>query len=263
VPPGTKDLYQILGVKETATADEIKKAYRTLAKTHHPDRTGGDKSKEARFKDITAAYEILSDPKKREQYDQLRRAGPFVGGPGGARGVPFDFGGFGGAGFDDLFSQIFGGAGGATRGGGRTRVVFSQGIGDEETLFEAEPRRRGRSRRAAPVAPAEIHVHTPDGHVLTQRGDDLYFDLEVTLDEAVLGAKVPVPTLEGTVSVTIPPATSSGQKLRLRGRGAHRHDGTRGDEYAVVRIVLPDSIDDRGRELIREFARRHPAKPRR
>jgi DnaJ-class molecular chaperone len=99
--------------------------------------------------------------------------------------------------------------------------------------------------------------------VLTQRGDDLYHDLDVSLDEAVLGAKVPVPTPDGMVTLTIPPGTSSGKKLRLRGKGAHRDDGTRGDEYAVVRIVLPESVDERGRELIREFVRRHPVKIRR
>jgi curved DNA-binding protein len=257
-----KDLYKLLGVKEDATADEIKRAYRDLAKTHHPDRTGGDKAKEARFKDITAAHEILSDPKKRAQYDEIRRGGPFV----GAQGQPFDFGGFGGgrgaAGLDDLFSQIFGGAGGArgAPGGGRTRVVFTHGFGDELPFEEPRPRRRARR---APAEPAETQVRTPDGHVLTRRGDDLYHDLDVSIDEAALGAKVPVPTPDGTVTLTIPPATSSGKKLRLRGKGAVRPDGTRGDEYAVVRIVLPESIDERGRELIREFARRNPVKIRR
>src|SRR5688572_9019758 len=115
MPREDKDLYKILGVAENASASDIKKAYRDLAKRNHPDRTGGDKSKEQRFKEISAAYEVLSDPKKRQQYDLMRRGG----------GMP-DMSAFSGIdGIEDLFASIFGNMNaGAGRGGQRQRVVF-------------------------------------------------------------------------------------------------------------------------------------------
>ena len=254
----TKDLYDILGVKETASADEIKKAYRTLAKKYHPDRTGGDKSKEARFKDISAAYDILSDETKRRRYDEMKRA-PYGGvasevefedlfgganGGGSAGGFSFNFGGGGGGGFADLFGQMFREAArqqSAPRG--RTRVVFEQG---------------GRAPSWAQAPAAEEEIRTRGGHVFTRRGNDVYLDCPITVEEAVNGAKVDVPTLSGRVTVTVPPGSSSGRKLRLRGKGL---DG--GDEYVVLQIVVPEQADERARELIREFSRRAPVKPRR
>jgi DnaJ-class molecular chaperone len=244
-----KDLYKILGVKEDANADEIKKSYRDLAKKLHPDRTGGDKSKEVRFKEISAAYEVLSDPKRREQYDLMRRGG-FRTGPGGAP----DFSAFEGIdGIEELFGSIFGGRGGGR--GGRSRVVYEtrpfSGFGgfQEQASDTARPR---------PVAVDEI-IRTRDGHEVTRRGDDVYSDVEITIDEAVLGAKVEVPTLEGRVTITVPPGTSSGKKLRLRGKGP----SGRGDHYVSVKIVVPERVDERAEELIREFAARAPARPKR
>jgi DnaJ-class molecular chaperone len=261
-----KDHYATLGVKETATTEEIKRAYRELAKTHHPDRTGGDKKKEARFKEISAAYEVLSDPRKRDEYDTMRRYGA-----GG--GSPFDVGdvaGFQGIGLDDLFAQFFGGRSGM--GGTRVHVSYGDASGD---VFEGFTRGRGgtkarstRTRKQAapkppPQATIDEHVGTPTGQMLLKRGDDLFFDLDVTIEEAVLGAKVQVPTTDGTVTLGVPPGTSSGQKLRLRGKGAHRDDGGRGDQYVVIRIVVPPEVDDRAKELLREFAKRAPTKLRR
>jgi DnaJ-class molecular chaperone len=252
-----KDLYDILGVKDSASDDEIKKSYRSLAKKYHPDATGGDKSKEARFKDISAAYEILSDPKKREQYDMMRRGGFDFGDVASAQGgVPFDFGafqgGFGGAaGFDDLFGQIFGAARarGATGGGGggRPRVVFERGFGERPRHHE----------------PLEEAVRDGEGNVYTRRGDDLFHDVEVTFEEAALGAKIGVPTPDGRVTVTLPPGSSSGRRLRLRGKGGPLGDGTRGDLYAVVKILVPEKVDEKTADLIRELSRRAPVKPRR
>lgn len=260
-----KDLYEILGVGEKASADEIKKAYRGLAKKYHPDRTGGDKSKETRFKEASAAYEVLSDPRRREQYDLMRRGG-FQGGPGG---MP-DFSAFEGIdGIEDLLGGIFGGAfrnaaGGAGRSG---RVVvesrpFSGGgasFGGFEDLFGGL-RGGGQAQQQRPAPPpAETTVRTADGVELVRKGDDLHGEVEIGIDEAVLGGKVPVSTMDGRLTLTIPPGTSSGKKLRLRGRGVLG----RGDHYVTVKIVVPDKVDGRAEELIREFAVRAPARLRR
>jgi DnaJ-class molecular chaperone len=264
--PPQKDLYSILGVKESASEDEIKKAYRDAAKKFHPDKTGGDKGKEVKFKDMSAAYEVLSDPKKRAQYDAMRR-GPFAGGggdgsafSGGFEGFPpGSVGGMGGAGLEDILSQMFGGnfagaAGGGSGRGSTRRVIFEQDGG-----------RRGRRVHVSPEdvgggAPPNVEqvLRTPDGHEFVRRGEDLYIDLPLSIEEAVNGAKVDVPTLTGHVKLTIPPGTSSGKKLRLRGKG---YNGE-GDQYVVTQIVVPESIDDKAREALKEFTKRAPIKPR-
>lgn len=261
----TKDLYTILGVKESASEDEIKKAYRELAKKNHPDKTGGDKSKESRFKDISSAYEVLSDPKKRAQYDAMKRGGmPFGGGHGdgsafggGFEGFPpGSVGGMGGAGLEDILSQMFGGSfGGAAgpTGRGSTRRV----------IFEQDVPRGGRRRHPAPEPPApppnvEQVLRTADGTEFVRRGDDLFIDVVLSIDEAVNGAKVDVPTLAGSVKLTIPAGTSSGKKLRLRGKG---YNGE-GDLYVVTQIQVPQEIDDKARDALKEFTKRAPVKPR-
>jgi DnaJ-class molecular chaperone len=232
-----KDLYKLLGVAENASADEIKKAYRELAKKYHPDRTGGDKPKEHKFKEINAAYEVLSDPKRRQQYDAMRHGG-FAGGPA-------DFSAFSGIeGIEDLLGQIFGGFGGGGFGRGG-RVVYETrpfgGFQGGGVGFEPPPRVRQN--------PTQSYDRTSD--------------VEVSIEEAVLGAKVDVPTADGRVTITIPPGTSSGQRLRLRGKGEKRPDGSRGDQYLSVRIVVPEKVDGRAAELIREFSRRAPVRPKR
>jgi DnaJ-class molecular chaperone len=260
----TKDLYTILGVKESASEDEIKKAYRELAKKNHPDKTGGDKGKESKFKDISSAYEVLSDSKKRAQYDAMRRGGVFGGnGDGSAFGGGFEgfppgsVGGMGGAGLEDLLSQMFGGNFGAAAGpagrGSTRRVIFEQDM----------PRggRRGRAPAHEPAGPppnVEQVLRTADGTEFVRRGDDLFIDVVLSIDEAVNGAKVDVPTLAGSVKLTIPAGTSSGKKLRLRGKGF----GGEGDLYVVTQIQVPQEIDDKAREALKEFTRRAPVKPR-
>src|SRR5687768_7888954 len=215
MPREDKDLYKILGVAENASASDIKKAYRDLAKRNHPDRTGGDKSKEQRFKEITAAYEVLSDPKKREQYDLMRRGG----------GMP-DMSAFSGIdGIEELFASMFGGMnmGGAGRRGG-SRVVFEtrpfSGFGGSGGSGFG-----GFDFGGAPAAkPAEEVLRTRDGREVVRRGDDVHGDLEVSIDEAVLGTRAEVSTLDGRVTVTLPPGTSSGKRLRLRGKGPGGRD---------------------------------------
>jgi molecular chaperone DnaJ len=228
-----KDLYKLLGVAEDAAPDQIKKAYRDLAKKYHPDRTGGDKAKEARFKEMNAAYEVLSDPKRRSQYDAMRR--------GGAAGG--DFSAFSGIdGIEDLLGQVFGGFGGRGGGGGRVRYETRPYGGDPFGGFGFQP--PPRPPRAAPSY-------------------DQHADVEVSIEEAVLGARIDAATADGRVTITIPAGTSSGQKLRLRGKGAQRPDGSRGDHYLTVRIVVPTGVAGRAADLIREFSRQAPVRPKR
>jgi DnaJ-class molecular chaperone len=298
-----KDLYKILGVTEESDAAAIKKAYRKLAKENHPDRTGGDKRKTERFKEISDAYEVLGDEGKRREYDRLRQA------PVGADGMP--------QGFDpESFAQVFGGGGGF-RGGGNVHVSSDVGdLGDLfSTLFGAQAggRRarvpRGRDmlarlelsfREAARggrrtvrlgsgstvdvAVPAGVEtgaslrlrgqggkapaggqagdllmelVVTPDPH-LRREGDDVVLDLPLTIAEASLGTKVDVPTVDGSVRLTIPAGTSCGAKLRLRGKGIERTPGARGDQICEVHVVVPKiAADDKEtRHLVEELDRR-------
>jgi DnaJ-class molecular chaperone len=316
-----KNLYQVIGVAENASAIDIKRAYRRLAKDFHPDVTGGDKTKEARFKEITAAYEVLGDEKKRADYDQKRKnpwanASPFAGGgfPGagaraaGPRGrrVDMDFRDLtdlfnkagsagagestGGGGFGDLFSELFRGGSSASRSAGPKRqgldvqshievdfataalggevpvvsdgkhwnVKVPPGIESGQTI-----RLTGKGQPGgvgAPPGDLLLAVTVRPHPQLRRRGDDLEVDVPIGIDQAVLGAKVDVPTIEGHAQVTIPAGTSSGLRLRLRGKGVRKKapvDGepdTRGDQYAIIQIAVPKDLPPRARELIEEFA---------
>lgn len=293
-----RDPYEVLGVSRTATADEIKKAYRKLAHRYHPDRNPGDKEAEEKFKEVQNAYDILSDPAKRANYDRF-------GSPDGAKGSGFGgFSGFGGnmsaEDLQDLLRQMgfgFGGAGGGfgfdfgmPTAGGRTRRqqrvqwTEAEDVERDITIPFLTAARGGKIDLL--VDGHEISVNIPagakDGQVLRLKGvlgdgaslklrlkvephpyfrrdgDDLLVDVPVTLAEAVLGGKVDVPMLDGTtVSVNVPPGTSSGAKLRLKRQGI-----AGGDLYVVVKIVVPKNIDSRSRELIEEFARLNPQDPR-
>jgi DnaJ-class molecular chaperone len=223
-----QDFYKTLGVSEKASAAEIKKAYRKLAKKYHPDANAGDKGKEAKFKEVSEAYETLGDEKRRAQYDEIR-SNPFAGGgmPGGAR--PGAGGGFpGGAqGFDinDLFSQ-FGGRG---AGGGGRVYTYSQGgapnegspdmggLGDIFEMFRGQQQQQqqgGARQRQQP-----------------RRGQDVVAKLEIELTDAALGAEKTV-TVEGKqLKIKIPAGVVSGKTIRLAGQGepAPVKGGTPGD----------------------------------
>lgn len=237
------DYYKALGVAPTATADEIKKAWRKLAKQYHPDSTGGDAKKAARFKTMSAAYEVIGDEKKRAQYDQLRRAGYNQGGGRGARpGAGFGGfggtgpGGFGGAGnidINDLFGMFSGGMPG--RGGVRVES-FSHDMDD--------------------APPRETTVRASDGSLLTRKGNDYYSDVRIPFDHAMLGTVVSIATADGRVSAKIPPGTGSGKKLRLKGKGPHG-----GDHFVTVHIDVPRELDTEGQRLVGQLAA-HLAKSR-
>ena len=240
--PGV-DYYKALGVPQSASAEEIKRAYRKLAKANHPDSTGGDKAKESRFKDISNAYDVLGDAKKRAMYDEIRANGglprAFPGGgytyssQGGGPGV-FDLG--------DLFTQFF-----SNQRGGRVRVDHV----DLDDRSRARPRRRD-----AQDAEFEQTVKASDGSWLRVDGNDVSSDIRIAFDRAILGTVATVATIDGKAEVKIPPGTSSGKKLRLRGKGMPDHAGGYGDHYVTVQIDVPHELDDEARKLLGQLATR-------
>jgi len=228
------DYYKALGVAEKSNADEIKKAYRKLAKAYHPDSTGGDKAKESRFKDISNAYDVLGDAKKRALYDQIRAGGGTPGFPGtyttqGPGPGVFDLG--------DLFSQFFSSSPSSGRGGRRVRV--------EQV-----------DARDATDAEFEQKVKASDGTWLTVQGADVHSDVRITFDRAILGTVATVATIDGKAEVKVPPGTSSGKKLRLRGKGVGDRAGRTGDHYVTVQIDVPGDLDDDAKKQLVQLVSR-------
>ncbi len=304
------DYYKTMGVSKSATADEIRKAYKKLSKKYHPD-ANKDKDAPENFKQVQEAYDVLHDSAKREQYD---RFGQVLPGGNGPQGQPFNWGRAGqpGAGpidLGDLFGggqvdleQILGGAFGG--GGGRRQTRRSARRGDDveveiEIPFQiAVNGGKHDLKLDRGGVPEELAIKIPTGvetgsvirlagqghpganggpagdlmvrirvalHPLFRReGSNLLIDLPVTITEAALGAKVEVPTLsEGLVVITIPPGTSSGAKLRLRGKGAiDRQTKERGDQFVVVKIMVPRKPGERAKELLTELAQVEPQDPR-
>ena len=238
------DYYKALGLPRTATADEIKRAYRKLAKANHPDSTGGDKAKESRFKDISNAYDVLGDAKKRALYDEIRANGGMPRGfPGG---VTYTTQGPGPGVFDlgDLFGQFFSG----NARGGRGQV---------DHMDFGDPRPRGaRRRRDAQDAEFEQKVKASDGTWLRVDGSDVASDVRISFDRAILGTVATVPTIDGKAEVKIPPGTSSGKRLRLRGKGMPDHTGGAGDHYVTVQIDVPNELDEEAKKALVQLVTR-------
>jgi len=293
-----KDPYEVLGVKKTATQDEIKKAYRKLAKTLHPDLHPGDAGKKAEFQAVAAANDLLSDPEKRRRFDagEIDASGherperqfyhQYADQEAGRRYDPrADMGGFQDA--SDLFSDLFGrgraGGGGQYRQGVHARgqdaryhlevdfldaargtkrsvtmpdgktieITIPPGLKDGQTL-----RLRGKGGPGlgdGPAGDALVTIAVRPHSVFERDGDDIEVELPVTFDEAVLGAKVDVPTISGTVSMTIPKGVSSGHRLRLKGKGIKAGTAPAGNQYVRLRIVLPDRITDEMTDLARRW----------
>lgn len=284
-----RDYYQILGVSKSAPADEIKKAYRKLAKQYHPDANQDDPSAQAKFSEITEAYDVLSDSDKRAKYDQYGQHWNKVQGGGGGGGGFNPFGGGGGRGggggaagldIEDLLGGMFGGGGGRGGnpfGGGRRaqptkgsnieteiRVPFQMGVNGGEYELTVQNERLtvkvpagmddgGKIRLAGQGNPGSagpgdliVTVRVSAHPWFRKEGSNLLVDVPITPLEAVLGAKVDVPTLtDGTIVMTIPPGTNSGAKLRLRGKGSvDRKTKQQGDQLVVTKIVSPKEIPE-------------------
>ncbi|MDX1541188.1 MAG: J domain-containing protein [Geminicoccaceae bacterium] len=320
------DPYRILNLRRDASAAEIKSAYRRLAKELHPDRNPGDQRAEQRFREVGQAYEILSDPEKRQAFDR-----GLIDGDGKPRaGFNFGFGGGGGgdargrSGFESIFEKAFGGgfswgpgAGGAAgqqdlnsafeellkgrqsgrpgggagnrtlRGadlrsrvevdfmtaarGGRERVTLKNGRVLEVDLppgtHEGQVLRlRGQghpSPSGGPAGDALVEIRIRPHPRFRRSGHDLHVDLPVSLSEALLGAKVKVPTIDGAVRVSIAPGANSGQTLRLRGKGLAHGNGSRGDQLVRLVVMLPDATDRQALNALRRVAEEHPYEVRR
>lgn len=285
----TDDPYKVLGVPKTATQDEIKKAYRKLAKKLHPDIHPNDKGKQAEFQAVAAANDLLGDPEKRRRFDagEIDASGQeradrqyyhqYAGQDAGRRYDPgANMGGFD---EEDLFAELFGrrqratGAGGgfrqefnargpdsrynlevdfmdAARGtkrsvtmpdGNGIEISIPAGLRDGQTL-----RLRGKGQPGfgqGPAGDALVTVSVRAHPVFSRDGDNILMELPITLDEAVLGAKVEVPTISGAVSMTIPKGASSGHRLRLKGKGFPTGKGAAGDQFVTLKIVLPKKMD--------------------
>src|SRR5215510_4443940 len=379
-----QDYYEVLGIKRDAKPEEIKKAYRRLARKYHPDVNPGDKAAEERFKLTSEAHDVLSDPKKRSVYDRfgqysenLADAASRGAGPSSGRPSPgFDFSGFdwgggstgtsgstGGSSFRDIFADLFGssagkekepprpqpqrgadiemplalsfeeairglttnitvnrseqcsrcngagdtggpvvvcptckGSGQVQRAGGRLR--FTQECPDcggtgrrrspcslckgKGTLPKTEtvkvripagvetgsrvkiPGKGEGGRLGAPAGDLYIITNVGQHKYFTRKGDNIYVTVPISVPEAALGAKIEVPTVEGKSQLRIPPGTQSGQKFRLRDRGAPslRNPGARGDQFVEVQVTLPKVISEETKELLRQYSKMNAENPR-
>lgn len=300
------DLYEILGVPKRASEEEIRQAFRKLAKENHPDLNPGNTAAAERFKKISAANEILSDPVRRRQYDagEIDASGEARRAPFGARTrTRTNAGTFDDLGFSDIFADVFGGRGGANpfsggaagagrnprgftaRGqdlrytleidfleaitgakkrvtlpeGGTLDLTVPEGVSDGQVL-----RLKGRGA-SAPVGgeagDALVEIKVKAHAQFKRQGDDILIEVPISIDEAVLGAKIEVPTPTGRVQLSIPKGTSSGKTFRLKGKGARNKTGAYGDELVSVRIVLPDDIDDSLSYFFSEWRQKHPYDP--
>lgn len=282
-----KDLYQILGVAKSANSHDIKKAYRALARELHPDKNKGDKVREEKFKAVSEANDVLSDEKKRAEYDDARaryERGGFrapQGGAGGAGGAGNFEDVFGGGSPQDIFSNLFGGRRGPRRGQDlqtESTISFRESIfgttlelrltaanGTPQNISARVPAGvtdGGKIRLKGKGAPGEggpgdlfINLHVTPHPLFTHVGNNLTITLPVTFVEAALGADIKVPTLTGEeVTVRISPGTPSGRVLRVKGRGVQSTDGA-GDLLVTVDVQVPRRVDDVARQALEEFAK--------
>lgn len=303
------DPYSVLGVSRTATDDEIRRAYRKLAKELHPDLNPGNPAAVERFKKVTAANDIVGDAEKRKQYDrgEIDASGEqrrhYRTNAGGARGRAYT--GAGGrdpfSSFSDIFGDVFGegGLGPRARGGGpaggmggfpgrgqdvrytlevdfleaaagaKKRVTLPDGGVLDLTVPEGVDdgkvlRLRGKGgpgHGGGEAGDALVEIRVRPHPQFKRQGTDIQLDVPITIDEAVLGAKVEVPTISGRVTLTIPKGTSSGKVFRLKGKGVKGAGGGSGDQLVTVRIVLPAHVDAELSYFLSEWRQKHAYDP--
>ena len=324
-----KDYYQILGVSRNASEKEIKQAYRRLARKHHPDINPGDKSAEAKFKEMNAAYEVLSNPEKRKKYDQFGEqweyADQFAKSGGQERvrwdfdrgGTSFEYGDM--SGFGDIFSSLFGdsGIGSRTKGGSRRgqdmespiEVTLEEAYHSSTRLMQLQTQEpctacggTGRvGNRVCTICggagvklnPRRLEVKIPAGvkdgsririageggpglasgkkgdlylvvkvlpHKLFERkGDDLYTEVPVPLATAILGGEVKLPTLNGNISLKIPPETQNGKVFRLAGKGMPQLGNNKyGNMFAKLKVTLPTNLTEEEKKLFEKLRSLRP-----
>ena len=266
-----KDYYAILGVDKKADGATIKKKYRQLARELHPDKTKGDRKLEDRFKEVSEAYDILSDDKKRAEYDQARemfKSGAFKQGANQFSGDFSDL--FNGGG--DIFSQIFGGRRGPRKG---ADVQASITLSFRDSIFGKEVdlkpnltvripagisdggkvRVKGRGEPGE-AGPGDLYVvvNVVPHPVFTRKGENIHLTVPVTFSEAALGADIPVPTLEGDeVKVRIAPGTPNGKTFRVKGRGVKKGINA-GDLMVSIEVQVPQRVDGNAKKALEDFA---------
>ena len=276
-----KDLYKILGVSKNDKPDAVKKAYRKLAKDLHPDKTKGDKKLEDRFKEVSEAYEVLSDDKKRAEYDEMRDAYKSGRIPQGGPQSGYQSSGnfqdiFGGGDPNDIFSTLFGGG---RRGPSKGQDLQTETtISFRDSIFGREINLRLSDQTVTTRVPAGIKdgakiklkgrgapgqggpgdlfitINVTKHPVYTRDGDNLLMTLPVTFDEAALGADIAVPTLQGEeVKVRLAPGTNNGKVLRLKGRGVTRNHAS-GDLLITIEVTVPQRLDAKAKKALEEFA---------
>lgn len=281
-----KDYYSVLGVSKNASVDEIKKAYRKLALQYHPDRNK-DKASEEKFKEVTKAYEILSDSSKRQTYDQFGEAafqqgGPGAGGPFGGFGTQngrygpftytyttsgnqagFDFGGFSDP--FEIFEQFFGGANPFQRAQRRTTyslsISFMEAIngttkkvnmgGKTQTIKIPQGVDTGSRIR---FGDSDVVIEVEPHRNFRREGYDIITEEEISFPKAALGDELEVETVQGNVKIKIPSGTQPGTLIRLRGKGVKMLRGSgHGDHYVRIKVTVPKTLSGHQKELLREF----------
>jgi DnaJ-class molecular chaperone len=298
------DPYSVLGVAKDASAAEIKKAYRRIAKECHPDLKPGDAEAEAKFKAAAAAYDLLKDPETRARYDngeidasgQERPQQQYYRDYAEAAGNPYRGRQADPEDMSDIFAEFMRGRGGF--GGQRTQEFHAPGhnlnyslqISFLDAVFGASQkltlpdgnrievkipagittgqtiRLRGKGAPGygeGPPGDALVTISVADHPLFDRQGDDIHITLPITIDEAVLGGKVPAPTIDGGVNVTVPAGTSSGRTLRLRGKGVKKRGSSeRGDQLIELTVALPDQIDDDLKQFMETWRDAHRYDPR-
>ncbi|HUW77917.1 MAG TPA: DnaJ C-terminal domain-containing protein [Candidatus Nanopelagicaceae bacterium] len=281
-----KDYYAALGVAKDADAAAIKKVYRKLAREFHPDTSKGDKKDEARFKEVSEAYEVLSDPASRAEYDEARAL--YAG--GGFRRQTAYAGGnvndmFNGAGdLNDMLSGLFGQRSRGPRRGSdqqtEATISFRDAIngtmlplrvsldGKTSTINARVPAgvndgarirlkgKGGKGERGATAGDLFVNIHVTPHPVFGRKGENLTMTVPVTFPEATLGADIEVPTLdEGNVTLRLAPGTASGRTLRVKGKGVAKTHGARGDLLVTIEVAVPQRLEAKERDALEMYAK--------